>query len=389
MKLNNKLPEEITDAICSVIGKGKTSLHEPSFNGNEEKYLKECIQTNYVSSVGKFVDKFEKHLALYTGAKRAVAIVNGTSALHLSLIIAGVKPNEEVIVPTLTFVATANAIKYCDAVPNFVDSSESNLGIDHLKLRNYLNTISKMKNGKCINIETNRVIKAIVPMHAYGHPCDIHEILLIAKEFNLKVIEDAAESLGSFILSKHTGTFGDMGVLSFNGNKTITTGGGGAIVTNNNKVADIAKHLSTTAKQAHPWHFYHDSVGFNYRMPNLNAALGCAQLESLEEFIVKKRKLFILYKDAFSKVNGVRLLEEAENCKSNYWLQTLILESENVNLLDMILKKTNNRGVMTRPTWTLMHNLPMFKNCPRADLSVAESLEKRIINIPSSSFLLD
>ena len=380
---------KITKAIQSVIGSNKFSLHEPLFKGNEKIYLNECIDTSYVSSVGKFVDRFEEELAEYTGAKRAVAIVNGTSALHLALLILNIKPGDEVIVPALTFVATANAVTYCGAVPHFVDSCEDNLGIDHIKLRNYLNSICELKNGVYINKNTQRPIKAIIPMHAYGHPCDIEEILEIAKDFNLKVVEDAAESLGSLISSRHTGTFGQIGVLSFNGNKTITTGGGGAIITNDEEIANTAKHLSTTAKQPHPWGFYHDAVGFNYRMPNLNAALGCAQLESIDIFISKKRKLFNLYKDVFSSIDGVKLLEEPKNCKSNYWLQTLILEKPDINLLEDILSKTNNDGIGTRSTWALMHHLPMYKDCPKSDLSISESLEKRIINIPSSSFLID
>ena len=387
--MNSKLSSEIIKAIQSVIGLNKSSLHEPLFKGNEKIYLNECIDTSYVSSVGKFVDRFEEDLAKYTGAKKAVAIVNGTSALHLALLILNIKPGDEVIIPTLTFIATANAVKYCGAVPHLVDSCEDNLGIDHIKLRNHLNSICELKNGICVNKKTQRPIKAIIPMHAYGHPCDIQEILDVAIDFNLKMVEDGAESLGSLVSSRHTGTFGEMGVLSFNGNKTITTGGGGAIITNDDEIANTAKHLSTTAKKPHPWGFYHDAVGFNYRMPNINAALGCAQLESIDNFISKKRNLFNLYKDAFSSIDGVKLIEEPKNCKSNYWLQTLLLESSDGSLLNEILNDTNINGIGTRPTWTLMHNLPMFKECPRSDLTSAESLEKRIINIPSSSFLLD
>ena len=380
----NTLINDVANAIIKVIGKDKAGLHEPSFNGNEVKYLSECISSTYVSSVGKFVDKFEEDLAEYTGAKHAIAMVNGTSALHIALKLGDVKDNGEVLVPALTFVATANAVSYCNAIPHFVESEIETLGIDATKLYNYLSINTKQENGKCINISTGRIIKAIVPMHTFGHPSNIDNLLSLAQEFNINVIEDAAESLGSYYKEIHTGTFGLMGTISFNGNKTITTGGGGAIITNNSRLALHAKHLITTAKVPHAWSFNHDEIGYNYRMPNINAALGCAQLEQLDDKIKAKRAMFHSYKDAFSNIRGIKLISEPKNCKSNYWLQTLIIDADKLEYRDLILEATNERGLMTRPAWTLMHELKPFKDFPRMNLDVAKSLSLRLINIPSS-----
>ena len=386
---SESLANKIVGAIKNVVGENSVNLHEPVFAKNEKIYLNECIDSTFVSSVGKFVDKFEDDLASYTKCTKATAVVNGTSALHLGLILAGVERGDEVLMPSLTFVATANAVSYCGAVPHFVDSSYEDLGIDAGKLRKYLHSLCEIKNGICFNKKTGRIIKAIIPMHAYGNPSNIIELVNISNEFNIVLIEDAAESLGSFVGLKHTGSFGLLGILSFNGNKTITTGGGGAIITDNEEIAYKAKHLSTTAKLSHKWSFVHDKVGFNYRMPNLNAALGCAQLENLPNMLAQKRKLFHAYEDVLSDIKGLRILKESKGCKSNYWLQTIILDEHNKDALDTILSITNDNGIGTRPTWALMHHLPMYKDCPRADLSTSESLEKRIINIPSSSFLLD
>jgi perosamine synthetase len=381
-------PQQILQAIESVVGIGPVALHEPRFHGNEWVYLKECLDSTYVSSVGKFVDRFENELATFTGAKRAVAVVNGTAALHVALRLVGVEAGDEVLLPALTFIATTNAVAYCSAIPHFVDSEERSLGMDADALRNYLSAMTEMSNGLCINRSTGRVIRAMVPMHTFGHPVDIEALLAVAHDFHLQLIEDAAESLGSTVCGRHTGTFGLMGTLSFNGNKTITTGGGGAILTNDIELGARVKHLTTTAKLPHRWNFLHDQVGYNYRLPNLNAALGCAQLEQLSGFLEDKRRLFERYQLAFANFSGVHLVTEPIGCRSNYWLQTLLLDESLANQRDAVLTATNDGGLMTRPVWTLMHRLPMYHNAPRAPLPVAESLERRLINIPSSSSLI-
>jgi aminotransferase in exopolysaccharide biosynthesis len=387
MDMNVNLPQDIVGAIKSVVGDRPLGLHEPCFNGNEWVYLKECLDSTFVSSVGKFVDRFEDDLANFTGAKRAIAVVNGTAALHVALRLAGTEAGDEVLLPALTFIATANAVSYCQAIPHFVDSEERTLGIDPFALREYLSIIAEIRNGQCVNRKTGRVIRAMVPMHTFGHPVDIDALLAIAYDYHLKLIEDAAESLGSTVAGRHTGTFGLMGTLSFNGNKTITTGGGGAILTNDVELGRRAKHITTTAKLPHRWNFVHDEVGFNYRLPNLNAALGCAQLEQLPGFLRDKRRLFEQYQAAFANVRGVRLLIEPAGCNSNYWLQTLLLDAGYADQRDAVLAATNDAGLMTRPIWALMNRLPMHANLPSAPLPVAESLEQRVINIPSSSSL--
>jgi perosamine synthetase len=381
------LAEQVVTAIRVVVGPGPAVLHEPSFNGNEWLYLKECLDSTFVSSVGQFVDRFERDLASFTGAKHAVAVVNGTAALHIALKLAGVKADDEVLIPVLTFVATANAVTYCRATPHFVDSDESTLGVDAAKLRDYLGSHTEQRAGQCVNLASGRIIRALVLMHTFGHPVDLDSLLAVAHDFNLALVEDAAESLGSYYHGQHTGTFGLMGALSFNGNKTITTGGGGAILTNDIELARHAKYLTTTAKMPHAWEYRHDEIGYNYRMPNLNAALGCAQLEQLPMMLTAKRKLFQRYHESFATVAGVKLMAEPEQCQSNYWLQALLLNEERSNQRDDILKATNEAGFMTRPVWILMHELTPFKDCPRMDLTAAQSLSQRLINIPSSSGL--
>jgi perosamine synthetase len=378
------LPESIVAAIRRAVGAGPYALSEPYFGGNEWRYLKECLDSTYVSSVGAFVDRFEAELAAYTGAARAIVVMNGTGALHVALKLAGVVANDEVLVPTLTFVATSNAVTYCDAVPHFVDSEERSLGIDPIALRDYLTQIAELRGGVCLNRLTGRVIRALVPMHVVGHPADIDGLLGVAHDFGLAFLEDAAESLGSFFNGRHTGTFGRLGTISFNGNKTITTGGGGAIITNDLALARRAKHLTTTAKLQHRWEYRHDEVGYNYRMPNINAALGCAQLEQLPTLLAAKRRLHDRYAVEFATVDGVRLLSEPPGCTSSYWLQTLILDHAVPGQRDAVLAATNDAGLMTRPIWVLNHRLPAFQGNPRMPLTVAESLEQRIINIPSS-----
>lgn len=370
-----------------MTGPGPVPLHEPRFAGNEWAYLKECLDSTFVSSVGKFVDRFESDLAAYTGARHAIAVVNGTAALHVALRLAGVCPGDEVLLPALTFVATANAVSYCGATPHFVDSSEDTLGVDPQALRTYLEQAAEIRGGQCINRKTGRVIRALVPMHAFGHPIDIDGALALACDFHLALVEDAAESLGSTVSGRHTGTFGLLGTLSFNGNKTITTGGGGAILTNDPVLAKHAKHLTTTAKVPHRWEYRHDEIGYNYRLPNINAALGCAQLEQLPAFLAAKRRVFGKYKAALAGMQQVCLVAEPKGCISNYWLQTLLLNESAQAQRDTILAATNDAGLMTRPAWTLMNRLPAYQACPRMALPVAESLERRLMNLPSSASL--
>lgn len=382
------LTEQVVNAVRSVVGITPAALHEPSFAGNEWLYLKECLDSTFVSSAGKFVDRLEVELAAYTGAKHAIAVVNGTAALHIALKLAGVGANDEVLVPALTFVATANAITYCSAIPHFVDSEERTLGVDAAKLREYLNASTAQHSGQCVNRNSGRVIRALVPMHTFGHPVDLDGMLAIAQDFNLVLVEDAAESLGSYYHNRHTGTFGLLGTLSFNGNKTITTGGGGAIMTNDAGLARHARHLTTTAKLPHAWDYVHDEIGYNYRMPNLNAAVGCAQLEQLPALLAAKRELFQRYRRAFAEVAGVSLMAEPQHCQSNYWLQTLLLDTRHAPHRDAVLQATNAAGIQTRPAWMLMNELIPFKDYPSMELSGAQSLSQRLINIPSSSGLL-
>lgn len=383
----DSLATRVSSAIASVAGSAPVALHEPVFKGNESMYLQECIDTTYVSSVGKFVDRFEQELAEFTGAGFAVAVVNGTAALQVALLLAGVKAGDEVLIPTLSFVATANAVSYCRAIPHFVDSESNTLGMAANPLREHLEQVSEQRDGACVNKSTGCVIRAIVPMHTFGHAADIEALASLAREFNLVMVEDAAESLGSYCGGVHTGTFGLLGILSFNGNKIITTGGGGAILTDSESLARRAKHLTTTARIRHEWVFEHDEAGFNYRMPNLNAALGCAQLERLSEILRAKRELYECYRTAFQEIEGVRLVAEPSGCESNYWLQTLLLDDAFADQRDSVLEVTNEAGMMTRPAWRLLHQLPPYLHCPRAPLPVAENLERRIINIPSSAFL--
>lgn len=385
---SSMLPDLIVLAIRSVAGSNNVSLHEPAFNGNEWRYVKECIDSTFVSSVGKFVDRFEADLATYTGARHAVAVVNGTAALHVALKLAGVQRGDEVLVPALTFVATANPVSYCSAIPHFVDSNLMTLGVDTEKLRDYLKSATFQSRGQCVSKASGRVIRALVPVHVFGHPVDLDGLMAIAHDFKIKLIEDASESLGSLYHGRHTGTFGQLGILSFNGNKTITTGGGGAILTDDTELARYAKHLTTTAKLVHTWEYRHDLVGYNYRLPNINAALGCAQLENMSDILNAQRALYVLYREAFADIEGVSIVAEPEGCRSNYWLQTLRLENMHVEQRDAILHTTNVSGYMTRPTWIPLHLLAPFVDCPRMDLSGAMKLSQSLINLPSSPSLV-
>jgi len=363
---------------------GLVPLHEPRFIGNEKKYLNECIDSTFVSSVGKFVDEFEKKIAHYTGTKYAVATSNGTSALHIALLLANVENNDEVITQPLTFVATCNAINYCGAQPVFVDVDQDTMGMSPSALKEFLKNNTSIKNQQCINNKTGRVIKACVPMHTFGHPCKIDEIKDICNKYHIALIEDAAESLGSYYKNKHTGTFGQMGVMSFNGNKIITAGGGGCIITDDETLAKKAKHLTTTAKVPHKWKYAHDMIGYNYRMPNLNAALLVAQLEQLDGFLENKRLLANKYKEFFKK-SDIVFVTELENSKSNYWLNTIILKDGQQR--DEFLDKTRSQNVMTRPIWKLMNKLPMYNHAQCGDLTNSEWLEDLGVNIPSSVIL--
>jgi perosamine synthetase len=367
--------------------KKRVALHEPVFEGNEWKYVKECLDTGWVSSSGAFVSRFEEDLARITGAKRAVAVVNGTAALHLALMMAGVEKGDEVLVPDLSFVAVSNAVTYCGAIPHFVDSDFKTLGVNPEKLAAWLQEVAQNRKGVCFNKKTGCRIKALVAVHTFGHPVDLDKVLLVCRRFGIELIEDAAEAIGSLYKGKHVGQWGRFAVMSFNGNKTVTTGGGGAILTRDAKEAKHLKHLTTTAKKPHPWLFEHDEVGFNYRLPNLNAALGCAQLERLPLYIERKRALAAKYLELFASVKGLRFFTEPNFSQSNYWLNLLLLDKESEKSRDTILSVTNEHGFMTRPSWSLAHRFPMFKDCPRMNVSDSLSLEKRIINIPSSPFL--
>lgn len=357
-------------------------LHEPRFIGNEKKYVADAIDSTFVSSVGAYVNRFEEMMQDLTGAKYAVATVNGTAALHMALLIAGVKRGDEVLSQDLTFIATANAISYIGAQPVFLDIDRKTLGLSADKLEAFLEEYGQKGENGTINTSTGNRIAACVPMHTYGFPCEIERIAAICREWNIPLVEDAAESLGSYYKGKHTGTSGLMGTFSFNGNKTVTCGGGGAIVTDNEELAKLAKHLTTQAKVSHPWEFNHDHIGYNYRMPNLNAALACAQLEQLHTFVENKRGLAETYKRFFSEVENVTYCEEGQDTKANYWLNALLLDSKEAR--DTFLTEANSNGVMSRPAWTLMHKLPMFQNCQRHDVSVSEWVEERLVNIPSS-----
>ena len=375
-KLHNILPQ-----------KEFIALHEPLFAGNENKYVKECIDTAWVSSVGKYVDLFEEKLAEYCGVKRAVAVVNGTSALHVCLLLSGVKANDEVLVPALTFIATANAVSYCGAIPHFVDSAYNTLGIDPIALDRYLSEIAVLRDGECFSRHTGRRISAVVPMHTFGHPVDMDAMQSICDKYHLALIEDAAESIGSFYKGRHTGNFGRIAAMSFNGNKTITTGGGGAVLTNDEALGALAKHLTTQAKVPHRWEFAHDMIGYNYRMPNINAALGCAQLETLPVFIEKKRALAKKYAEALAGISGISFFQEPEFAESNYWLNAILLDKDYAAERDNLLEALNNAGIMSRPIWNLMYTMPMFEDCPRMECPVAEDIGRRLINIPSSVML--
>ncbi|ERJ99794.1 aminotransferase, LLPSF_NHT_00031 family [Treponema socranskii subsp. socranskii VPI DR56BR1116 = ATCC 35536] len=356
-------------------------LHAPAFIGNEKKYLDDCIDTTFVSSVGKYVDRFEDAIAKYTGANRAVVCVNGTMALFMALKLCGIKPDEKVITQPLTFIATANAIAYCYAHPVFLDVDEDTMGLSPTKVRLWLERNAAVKSDGCYDKHSGKKIRAVVPMHTFGHPVKIDDFVKLCDEWKLALIEDAAESIGSFYKGRHTGTYGEIGCMSFNGNKTITCGGGGILLFQNKEKGDYAKHITTQAKIPHRWEFKHDAIGYNLRMPNINAALGCAQLECIDTILANKRETSRMYKDFFSNIDDISFFDEPKDCKSNFWLNAVLLRDKRER--DIFLAETNDNGIQTRPIWELMNRLPMFISATRGDLATAEMFADRIVNIPS------
>lgn len=375
--------KQIVDFIRDLYGgQDFVPLAVPKFIGNEKKYLNECIDTTFVSSVGKFVDRFEEDMARYTGAKRAVVCVSGTNALHMALMLAGVERDDEVLTQALTFIATCNALSYIGAHPVFLDVDKTTIGLSPDAVKEWLVKNAEIRNGQCYNKRTGRRVKACVPMHTFGHPVRLDELVAVCEEYHIELVEDAAESIGSLYKGKHTGTFGKVGALSFNGNKTITTGGGGMLLFNDEELGAYAKHLTTQAKIPHRWEFRHDHIGYNYRMPNINAALGCAQLEHIEEYVADKRATAAAYRDYFSRMDGIEFFVEPEDTRSNYWLNAVLLPNREEQ--QAFLQYTNDNGVMTRPIWELMNRLPMFENCETDHLTNTRMFADRVVNIPSS-----
>lgn len=373
----------VTDFIHDLYGaQDFVPLAVPVFIGNEKKYLNECIDSTFVSSVGKFVDRFEEDMANYTRCKRAVVCVSGTNALHMSLMLAGVERGDEVLTQALTFIATCNALSYIGAHPVFIDVDMDTMGLSPKAVREWLAKNAELKEGRCFNKHTGRCVKACVPMHTFGHPVHMDELIEVCNEYHIELVEDAAESIGSLYKGKHTGTFGKIGALSFNGNKTITTGGGGMLLFNDEDLGAFAKHLTTQAKVPHRWEFRHDHIGYNYRMPNINAALGCAQLEHIEEYVANKRETAKAYDTFFKDIPDIDFFVEPKDTRSNYWLSAVILKDRDAQ--QAFLQYTNDNGVMTRPIWELMTRLPMFEHCEHDDLVNTVWFADRVVNIPSS-----
>ena len=379
----------VVAAVERVVGDAKrpVHLHEPSFGARERELLNATIDSGWVSAGGKYVDEFERRVAAIAGVKHAVAVVNGTAALHTAMLLAGVRPGDEVLMPAITFVATANAASHAGAVPHFVDSSWDALGLDPEALDRHLQEIADLSGGVLLNRRTRRPIRAVVPVHIFGHPLAFDALAKVAQKYRLAVVEDAAEAIGSIYRGKPCGSLGLCAAMSFNGNKIVTTGGGGAVLTDDRALAERARHITTTAKRPHRWEFFHDEVAYNYRLPNLNAALGCAQMERIDEFIAAKRRLAAKYASAFRELNGVRFLSEPAQTRSNSWLNTIVLDGSDANFRDALLVALHERQILARPVWTPMHLLPMYRECPRAPLSIAEDIYARTINLPSSPFL--
>lgn len=382
-KCNAMSYQHITDFIHKLYGTPDfVPLHVPTFAGNEKAYLMECIDSTFVSSVGKFVDRFEEEVARYTGAAAAVVCVSGTNALHMAMMLVGVERGDEVLTQALTFVATCNAISYIGAHPVFIDVDRDTMGLSPAAVQQWLETHAELRPDGCYNKETGRRIKCCVPMHTFGHPMRVDELAAVCKQWQLELVEDAAESLGSFYKGKHTGTYGKVGAISFNGNKTITTGGGGMLLFQDVELGRRAKHLTTQAKLPHRWEFVHDHVGYNYRMPNINAALGCAQMETLEPFVLNKRETAARYAEFFATVPEMTFVTEPEHARANYWLNAVLLPDKEAQL--RFLEYTNDHGIMTRPVWELMNRLPMFAHCQTDSLQNTIWLADRLVNIPSS-----
>jgi len=391
MPSKSVLAEKILEGLRTVLPNPQLGygLHEPSFDAEEVSLTKECIESGWISYRSQFVDQFEQMLAEFLKVPYVISTVSGTAALHIALLALGLKPNEEVLVPALTFVATTNAISYCGAIPHLVDSCEENLGIDVEKLNEYLKKNTQLNsNGQLVNKNTGNLVKGIIPVHIFGHAVDMKPLCELATQYHLWILEDAAESLGSLYENSYTGTLGTIGVTSFNGNKIITTGGGGAVLVKDPELAKRIRHLSTTAKVAHPWEFWHDEVGYNYRMPGVNAAIGCAQLRKLQRFLENKRKLASAYQDIFKDFDEITYFKEPHYCKSNYWLNAILLKEEYKQQKDLILEHLNQHKIFSRGVWVPMHKLPAFGKTPRMDLNTAENLYDRIINLPSSPSLI-
>lgn len=381
----------VLDAVDAVLGAAArpVELHEPRFGERERELVLDCIDTNWVSSAGKYVTRFEEMVAAAIGSRHAVAIVNGTAALHAALVLEGVEQGDEVLLPSITFVATANAVSHAGAIPHFVDSAWDTLGLDPQALEAHLGAIAVRRDGAWVNKQTGRRLRAVVPVHIFGHPVDMAALGTVAAKYDLVIVEDATESLGSTLGGQGCGTFGHSAVLSFNGNKIVTTGGGGMIVTDDERHARHARHFTSTAKRAHAWAFDHDEVAYNYRLPNINAALGCAQMERLSAMVEAKRMLAERYLRAFSDFPWARIFREPTGSQSNYWLNTLVLDREHAAERDPLLAALHGHGIRARPLWTPMHLLPMYRDCPRSLLPIAEDMHTRCINLPSSSFLAD
>ena len=378
---------KIIHSIRRVINKKEAQLHEPTLSKNVLINLEKCVKTNMLSSVGPFVTKFENIIQEYTGSKFAIATVNGTSALHISLILSGIKQSNEVILPAVNFIASANAISYLGARPIFADIDDSTLGLDVDKLKFFLKENTYQSSKNCINKRTHNVIKGIIVLHTFGHPAKIDELLKLSKDYNISLVEDSAEALGSQYFGQHVGTFGKFGILSFNGNKIITTGGGGMILTNSKELANKAYHISRTAKINHPWKYIYDQVGYNYRMPNINASIGCAQMENIDDLIRKKRLLFERYQEEFLNIKDAFIFKEPKNCKSNYWLQCLIFKKSNKKYLEGFVKKCHSKNLFVRPLWELTNLLQHFKAFQKDSLKNSYKIYKNLVNLPSSSFL--
>jgi perosamine synthetase len=382
-----KIVSDIKNALNLLNKKKKNSLHEPFFDKIDFYYLNQCLKSSYVSTAGPFISKFENKISKFTKSQNVIAVVNGTVALEICLRVLGAKINEEILIPTLTFVGTANSVVHAGCVPHFIDSEKESLGIDINKLEEYLKKNTKIIKGKLINIKTKRVIFGIIPVHVFGLMNNIEKLIILAKRYKLKVIEDSAESLGTFYKKKHSGTFGDLGVISFNGNKIITTGGGGAILCKSNFLAKKIRHFITTAKKKHPWQFLHDKIGWNYRMPNINASLGYSQIKKIKKILFMKRNISLKYQDYFKHNKNINYIRESNKCRSNYWLNAVYIKNINLTTREKILKLLNNNNIFCRPVWTLLHKLPMFKKNPRSNLNNSIKIEKELICLPSSPYL--